>query len=220
MHKQLNRKPGRPKGTNTEQREQLLDITVEHYARHGIGATSLRAIANAGGVTPAMISYYFGSKDQLLDAVINERLIPAFDGLRQELLSAGDNTRTLVRTFVTAVHAMVRRHPWLPGLWIREVVNEDGALRQFLLSYVVKNLKLPSKLAQAFQNAREQGSVNPHVEPHLLPVSLIGLTMFPLATTSLWQQHFSPETLNISQERLQDHTIALLEHGLFPAADN
>ncbi len=64
------RKPGRPRADETNQRERLLDAAVACFAADGVAATSLRGIALKAGVTPALVNYYYGSKEQLLDAFI------------------------------------------------------------------------------------------------------------------------------------------------------
>ena len=67
------RRPGRPRADETNLRERLLDAAVECFAGDGIAAASLRNIAIKAGVTPALVHYYFGSKERLLDAFVAER---------------------------------------------------------------------------------------------------------------------------------------------------
>jgi len=76
------RRPGRPSGAqHGEPRTLLLDVALVLFARQGIMETTLGAIAREAGVTPAMVHYYFKTRDQLLDVLIDERFVP----LRAEL---------------------------------------------------------------------------------------------------------------------------------------
>ena len=59
----------------------MLDVALGMFARQGIVETTLGAIAREAGVTPAMVHYYFKTRDQLLDVLIDERFGP----LRTEL---------------------------------------------------------------------------------------------------------------------------------------
>src|SRR6516164_4420717 len=70
------RRPGRPSGAQGDMREQLLDIALELFARQGVAETTIGAIAREAGVTPAMVHYYFKTRDQLLDMLIEERFVP------------------------------------------------------------------------------------------------------------------------------------------------
>jgi AcrR family transcriptional regulator len=120
------RRPGRPRADEANQRERLLDAAVVCFAGEGIAATSLRTIALKAGVTPALVHYYFGAKEQLVDAFIAERVTPVAAALRR-LARSGPRAARAARG-VRARHARRRRAlPWWPALWVREVLNEKGA---------------------------------------------------------------------------------------------
>jgi AcrR family transcriptional regulator len=53
-------------------RARLLNATVEHFAQHGIGDTSLRSVAEAVGTSHRMLIYHFGSREGLLAEVTRE----------------------------------------------------------------------------------------------------------------------------------------------------
>ncbi len=52
-------------------RDALLDRAIGHFAEHGIGDTSLRALAEAVGTSHRMLLYHFGSREGLLAAVVD-----------------------------------------------------------------------------------------------------------------------------------------------------
>jgi AcrR family transcriptional regulator len=108
------RRAGRPAGDAPDLRPRLLDAAIACYVRKGIAATSLRAIAAEAAVTPALLHYYFGDKAQLQQAVVEERLVPAFAELREPLLRAGDDIAALVAAFVRGIGARVARQPRVP----------------------------------------------------------------------------------------------------------
>jgi len=205
------RKPGRPPAGGIDQRERLLDSALQSFADHGIAATSLRQLAQEGGLTPAMLNYYFGSRDRLVDAVVEERLLPVMTELRDRLNEASDkNAAAAARTFVGALHAAIVQHPWLPALWVREVLPENGALRSVLSERIAPEIALP--LAQRFAAGQREGQINPALEPRLLFVSLIGLTMLPFAAQHLWRRTFSAD--DVDAGRMLEHTLALLGGGI------
>jgi AcrR family transcriptional regulator len=204
------RKPGRPAQSAADLRERLLDAALARFVAEGIQGASLKSIAKAAGVTPALVHYYFGSKDLLLAAVVEERLLGAVAELRAGLEVADDQPAALVRGFVVAVHATVARHPWLPVLWVREILTDGGALRELMLARVAP--MIPQLLASRFAQAQRRGALNPALDPRLLVVSLVGLTLFPLAAESIWRRLFQADDIGSAQ--LQAHTIALLERGL------
>jgi TetR/AcrR family transcriptional regulator len=204
------RRPGRPRADETNQRERLLDAAVACFAADGVAATSLRSIALKAGVTPALVNYYFGSKEQLLDAFIAERVTTAVQVLRGSLLEAGDDPRALLAAFVRGIHEVVARFPWLPSLWVREVLSEKGALRDVLHNIIAP--QVTQLLARALTDAQKRGAISADLDPRLLVVSLVGLTMFPLAAEHIWRRIFPAG--DIDRAVLLRHTLALLDHGL------
>ena len=208
--KPARRAPGRPSGEGADQRQRLLDAAVGCYARDGIAGSSSRAIATAAGVTPALLHYYFGGKDALLGAVIEERLMPVMQNLREPLLQAGDDPRALIRGFVRAVIATAMAHPWLPQLWVREVLHEGGGLRRLMFDRI--GPLLPRAMAQRFAQMQSQGRLNPRLDPRLLVPSLIGQTMFMTASAPIWRGVF--DAGDVDADALCDHVLILLEYGL------
>jgi AcrR family transcriptional regulator len=203
------RRPGRPPADQPNLRERLLDAAIECFTTSGIAAASLRSIAVTAGVTPAMVHYYFGSKEKLLDAFLAERLVPRVAELAASVRSAGDEPRALVAAFVRGLHAIVQRNPWWPSLWFREVLGENGALRDFIVEQI--SAQVPLVLAKRFAALQKEGAIPADVDPRLLVVSLVGLTMFPLAAQPIWRRVFDARDIDIAA--LERHTLALLDHG-------
>jgi len=204
------RRPGRPRADEANQRERLLDAAVVCFAGDGIAATSLRTIALKAGVTPALVHYYFGSKEQLVEAFIAERMTPVAAALRESLLAAGADPRALMAAFVRGMHDLVARYPWWPALWVREVLNEKGALRDVLLKQIAP--QVAQLVAGALADAQKRGELAPDLDPRLTMVSLMGLTMMPLAAEHIWRRVFAAD--DIDRDVLLRHTLALLDHGL------
>ena len=209
------RAPGRPATDSPDLRATLIEAALACFVRDGIAATSSRNIAKEAGVTPAMLNYYFGSKQALQDAVFEERLLPAVMSLRERVGSTGDDVIAMTRQFVQGVLGLVDAFPWFPSLWVREVLCEGGALRELLLSRI--GPELPQMLAGRFAQAQQRGQLNAALDPRLLVVSLIGLTLFPAASAPIWRQIFQAE---LGTDVLVRHALALLGHGLEPAHEN
>ena len=200
------RRPGRPAEPPGDLRERLLDSALACFARASIASTSLATIARQAGVTPALVHYYFDDKPALVQAVVQERVLPATAGLREAIGAPAGDVGALVAGFVAGIHAVVARHPWLPALWVREILTEGGALRAVMLEQVAP--AIPGALAARLRG----GELAADLDPRLTVVSLIGLTLFPLAAESLWRQFLDAD--DIDDARLQSHTLALLRHGL------
>ncbi|WP_232227648.1 TetR/AcrR family transcriptional regulator [Aerolutibacter daejeonensis] len=191
-------------------RERLLDAAIACYVRQGIAGASLRMIATEAGTTPALLHYYFGDKQQLQEAVAQERVLPTLGIVIAEMTSAGDDIAAVIAAFVRGVGKAVASAPWLPPLWVREVLCEGGALRGLLVDTIVP--KVPALLVQRLAQAQRKGGLNPDLDPRLLVVSLVGLTLFPAASAGIWKSVFGAH--DVTPDMLHQHTIALLDRGL------
>jgi AcrR family transcriptional regulator len=56
----------------TDTRRKLVDGAIETLRTHGIAGTSARTIAASAGVNQALVFYYFGTMDSLLDTACRE----------------------------------------------------------------------------------------------------------------------------------------------------
>ncbi|WP_433887503.1 TetR family transcriptional regulator [Streptomyces sp. CA-111067] len=67
------RGPGRPAGAragDTATRDRILDVARELFAQGTYGSTTVRAVALAADVNPALVIHYFGSKHELFAAAL------------------------------------------------------------------------------------------------------------------------------------------------------
>jgi AcrR family transcriptional regulator len=127
-------------------RDALLQRAVEHFAVHGVGDTSLRAVAEAIGTSHRMLIYHFGSREGLLAAVVDAVERGARETLARMVEEAADDPdalgaghphaaalrSSLVTTWLDALTAMWRRRG-VPARQAREQSRLDLAVARGLL---------------------------------------------------------------------------------------
>jgi AcrR family transcriptional regulator len=79
------------KGDRTRRR--LLDAAAAEVARHGRAGASLTAIAAAAGLKPGSIYFHFGSRDQLIDAMLEEGVRESLTRLDQAMAAVSQPGR-------------------------------------------------------------------------------------------------------------------------------
>ena len=192
-----------------DSREQLLSAAVELFAEQGVAATTFAMIADRAALTPAMLHYYFEDRGHLLDAVVHERMAPVI-GHVWEPVTADTPPTALISDIVERLLDGIERMPWIPSTWIREVLNEGGALRTRVLAYVpFDKVRIVSDAIRRQQRARQ---LNPNVDPVLIIFSVLGLIMVHCATARFWAQTFHQKPPN--RAALQRHVTSLLIDGL------
>jgi AcrR family transcriptional regulator len=137
------------------------------FAERGFDGATIRAIATAAGVDPALVHHYFGNKDKLFLAAIEAPADP--EELLPEVLQGGTDElgRNLLRVFLRVWDGPAR--PAGLALVRSAVGNEWTAklLREFLVSQVLRRVVGTLHLSAAEQEARGA----------LVASQLIGLVM-------------------------------------------
>jgi TetR/AcrR family transcriptional regulator len=204
------RAPGRPAATSAlAARDRLLSAAVELFAQQGVAATTFAMIAKQAALTPAMLHYYFDDREHLLDAVVHERMAPVI-GHVWDPITIDTPPTILIRGIVERLLDGIEQMPWIPTMWIREVLNEGGALRTRVLRCVpFDKVRILSAAIRRQQGARR---LNPRVDPVLIIFSILGLVMVHCATTQFWADTFHRKRPD--RTALQGHITGLLLDGL------
>jgi len=100
-------------------RDRILDAALASFGTRGYEATSLDQLAASLGLTKQTILHHYGSKERLLDAVLDRSATELADALEAALAKAGPGFER-VEALVRAVFRLAARRPELLGL-LREV---------------------------------------------------------------------------------------------------
>ena len=175
----------------------LLKTAARLFASRGTEGVSTRELAGQAGVNLCAISYYFGSKQKLYEAVIDE----VIDTVRQNLLPApgngapaADNPRENVKTVIG------RFFDFLCGDKIYQNILEP-AHRQI------------SRLA-----AQETGADENSPQVLILTHTLFGqAVMFRIHKEALLRRmkikQYTPELLNEIKKHIEENCDAILEQA-------
>lgn len=113
----------RPTSDDQSTRERLLAVAERLFAERGIGFVSVRDITTEARANTAAISYHFGSKDGLLEAIVVERAAQ-LGKRRNELLDAVEASprpelRDLVAALVVPIAELAADQDGGGRYWVR-----------------------------------------------------------------------------------------------------
>lgn len=200
---------GRPAAEDaTGLRDRILDEAEARFAHKGYAATSVREIADAVGVNPAMVHYYFGSKHDLLRHVMERVLEPLGEALAG-MKNSGDISPGDIHCLLSNA---ARRHPNLPLLMMREVLLPGGVMKADFLRHFAP--RLGGALPGIFREEQSRGRLPADLDPGILALHLMAVSMFPFIARGLAEPalgvDYGPEGL----DRLQAQALRLLERGI------
>jgi hypothetical protein len=115
-----------------------------------------------------------------------------------------------IRGIVERSLQAIERMPWIPSIWLREILQEDGLIRERILR------RLPYDKARSVSRAiaagQKERALNSGLDPLLMLSSAIGLVMLHAASMKAWARGFHRKPL--ARQAMQRHITALLLDGL------
>lgn len=156
---------------NDKQR-QIMEKALEVFAEKGFDSASVRDIAQRADVNVAMISYYFGSKEKLLEAIFLSHT-----GLMTQKIEAIIQSKTYeplekVDLLIDAYISVIIENRTFHRLMMREqVLVKDGPLYTYIRDMKRRNKALIEIAVKAGQKA---GIFQKHIDVSMLSVTLIG----------------------------------------------
>ncbi|WP_432066229.1 TetR/AcrR family transcriptional regulator [Streptomyces sp. C10-9-1] len=89
----------------------IIEAAREEIAERGYGATSIRDIAKRAGVSLSALYYYYGSKQQLLAAILDDAQNTYFGVVEEALGRVGEDPAERLEALVTATVRYRATHP-------------------------------------------------------------------------------------------------------------
>lgn len=207
------RRPGRPEGTAHREtvRANLLRAAREFFAKRDFTAASVREIAAAARVNPAMIHYHFGDKDGLYRAMLQETLGPVLQKVQGLLDRGGRESQNSIHEALEAVMTMLARDPWVARLIVREVLAEEGPFRElFIREFAAKG---GGRLPQLLEREMKNGRVRKDLDPTLGALSFMSMALFPFIALPVAEKVFGIRMTNAFTRRLVDHSTRMFYEG-------
>ncbi|WP_072691158.1 TetR/AcrR family transcriptional regulator [Rhodococcus marinonascens] len=129
------RRPGNP-----DTRLRILTIARELFAQKGFDKTSVRSIATAAGVDPALVHHYFGTKRQLFIASIDIPVDPT-QVIAPVLDRPTDEIGAHLARAIFSVWESPHRSAAVAAFRSALAGNEPNLIRTFLLEFVLRDLE-------------------------------------------------------------------------------
>ena len=171
-----------------ESERKILDAATELFAQQGFIKTTLNQVGRRAGYTGGLVSSHFGSKANLLRAVL-ARISRNFLVVQMSRMNDPLDTRGTLHVFIdTYLSDVVRSRSSVRALYV--VMGEAlGAISEVQQEVADFNTLTRDKLAEIIQHGIDTGQVPRHVRPDttsLLILSIIrGITQQFLADPSL-----------------------------------
>lgn len=140
-------------------RDRLLAQASKLFATNGFDGVSVRAITAAAGANLGAVTYHFGSKRQLYEAVL-EQLMDSFAARIEATAHEGGPASERLGSIVRTIFGFFGEHPEAPRFMLREIAL-SGAPPPVALPYVRRNLAAITGVIRAGQERGELRDADP-----------------------------------------------------------
>src|SRR5215510_1037813 len=165
---------------------QIMETAETLFAEKGFNGTSVRDISEKANVNLAMISYYFGSKDKLLEALFSYRgehlKLKMENMIEDKGMTATEKINTLIDHYIEKI----TNQQCFSRIMAREqVLNHTGITAELIYQMKKQNQELIAKL---IHEGQRKGEFRKHIDIPLMMATLIGTTNTVIATQHYYRQ--------------------------------
>lgn len=180
-------------------KEHILENAEELFSEKGFDATSVRDIAKAAGINIAMISYYFGSKEKLMEELFKMRMSAGLISVKEIAENTELTTVEKIEKALTGYIERVKTHKSFYRVILAEqATNKNKSVIRFLS-------KLKETYAQFFETViregYESGAFKNKVDPVLFMTTITGTIMQSLLNKHLYASYYG---VKVTEEWIRD----------------
>ncbi|MGN7788123.1 TetR/AcrR family transcriptional regulator [Niabella sp. 22666] len=180
-------------------KEHILEKAEALFSEKGFDATSVRDIAKAAGINIAMISYYFGSKEKLMEELFKMRMSAGLASVKE----ISENTAlTTVEKLEKALSGYMDRvkhnKSFYKVILAEQATNKNKSVIRFMS-------KLKETYAKFFESVLNEGyasgAFKNRVDPVLFITTITGTIMQSLLNKHLYASHYG---VKVTEEWIRD----------------
>lgn len=112
--------------------ERIVNAAIACIEREGLHHVTIRGIAHEAGVNSAAISYYFRSKEKLVERALRTTLSNAFEDWEKLLADKGGDLRSVLRSVLGEMCEGTRRYPGLVKAHLYDTFVEGASHTPFM----------------------------------------------------------------------------------------
>jgi TetR/AcrR family transcriptional regulator len=191
--------------------QRILCAAEEIFAERGLAGARTGAIARAARVNPALLYYYFQSKEELHGYTLNVLFQQLRAQVSEALEQAGSPRERLLR-YVNTYFDFMAKHPNYPRLFQRQLIGGGPSLSGMVNEYF---RPLHRRLTATIREGISGGEFR-RVDPEHTVLSVIAMTVFYFSAApvlaELWKcDPLTPQRIAARRRAILD----FMEHGLF-----
>ncbi|MDO5654971.1 MAG: TetR/AcrR family transcriptional regulator [Flavobacteriaceae bacterium] len=156
------------KDSSTE--EKIKTAAQKLFTEKGFTATTTREIATQAEINPALVNYYFRSKENLFRIIMQEKFLTFFGSLLPVFNDSETSIEEKIQLLSDRYFSMLSSNPDLPIFILGEIHKNPHKFSEHLLQ---------NDFIQNSVLIRQLKAENAEIRPENLLINILGLNIFP-----------------------------------------
>lgn len=195
-----------------ERRLQILQVAMELFSQRGFGGTTTREIAQAAGVSEAIIFRHFATKQELYKAILDHQICHGGSGDKlseiAEIFERKDDYAIFYQLAVSALKNHKEDAQFMRLLFYSALEGHELA-QMFFEGFVAE---MYDRLGAYIEQRQQDGAFRPGVQPRVVVRAFVGMLIHHSLNNILWDKQ--QRLLKISDEEAARQFTEILLGGV------
>jgi AcrR family transcriptional regulator len=198
-----------------EKQLQIITTAERLFANKGYSGTSVRDIAEEANVNVAMISYYFGSKEKLMQAVFEERsrhiVLRIETLLKDDTLSPLDKVNALIDDYGERI---MHKQQFMKIMLVEQMLEKNTVVTDSINEMKKRNGEFIEKL---IHDGQKKKAFAKNIDTVMLMSTMVGIMMQTYINKDYYRfynnlQHMNDEAFEqFYKEKMISHTKIVIK---------
>jgi len=191
--------------------EKILSSASQEFAKYGLAGARVDRIAKRAKVNKAMIYYYFRSKENLYQTVI-DRHLSKIRKLAKGIVITEADPELIFKRLAGMYGELFENQEEIVPIFLREVASGGKRMNQ-ILAKVLTEEKLVAKLKEVIDDGKRKGIFR-DVDTKQAIISFVGMNIYYLIMSPIVNSVLDIKDQKDFQRKRQKEVVDLFLHGL------
>ncbi len=197
--------------TAEDRKLQILQVAVSLFSQRGFGGTTTREIAQAAGVSEAMVFRHFATKQELYSAILDHKACSGDSMNPEQMVAVALKQKDDRAVFEQLALGALDHHesdPEFQRLLLHSALEGHELSEMFFEKFI----RRVYELLGGYIAERQRDGVMVNIDPAIAVRSFIGMIIHHSLNNNLWDPN--RRLLKISNKEAAKHFTEILLHGI------
>ncbi len=195
-----------------ERRNQILRVAIRLFSSEGFSGTTTKKIAEAAGVSEAMVFRHFATKRELYSAILDHKACEGGNPDPREwagdAIAANDDEQFFYQIIINALN-----HHEKDPEFMRLLFHSALEGHELAEMFVEQNIVPIYEFMSAYLSRRQaEGAIRSDIEPRVIIRAFVGMMIHHSLNNTLWDK--KRRLLNITNEDAARNFVEIILNGV------